>query len=188
MKTAIIVHGWDGSPKEPLFLWLKKELEKRKFKVITPKMPNSGKPKIKPWVNKLKGVVEPNDEIYFIAHSIGCQAVLRYIQSIRNNKKFNLILIAPWMHLDKTTIEEEGEEIKKIAKPWMNTPINYKKILKHLNKKTICIFSNDDPYVPLSEIILFRKKLGAKTILLKNKGHFSPADNIKKLREILKYI
>ena len=185
MKRVFIIHGWGGNPKEPMLDWLKKELKKRKYNVINPKMPLPDVPKIKDWINHLKEVVKnPDKDVYFIGHSIGCQAVLRYLQTI-NKKVGGCVLIAPWMHLDEQTIEEEGEEIKKITKPWMETPIKWKKILNNLNKKTICILSDNDPYVPLSNGDLFRKNLKAKVIIEHNNYHFDPGSNIKKLPSAL---
>ena len=187
MKRVFIVHGWDGNPKEPLIVWLKDELEKRNFNVITPKMPNPSKPKIKPWVIHLNKIVKNSDrDTYFIGHSVGCQAVLRYIESLKNSKKVGgLVLVAPWMHLDEKTIGEEGEEVKKIAKPWMETPIIWKNILSKVNRKSVCIFSDNDPYVPLSDTKLFKKNLKAEIIIEHNKGHFAPDNNCKKLPSAL---
>lgn len=189
MKEAIIVHGWEGSPEEPMHNWLKKEIEKKGYNVSVPKMPNPSAPKIKAWVGHLKKFTKLIDEdAYLIGHSVGSQAVLRYVQTLKTNKKIKgIILIAPWMHLDATTIEEEGEEVRKIAKPWMETPINWKKVKSHC-KNFVCIFSNNDPYVPLSDRRIFKNKLKAKVITLKNRGHFTESDNIKKLPEVLKFI
>ena len=91
------------------------------------------------------------------------------------------------MHLDKKTIEEEGEEVIKIAKPWMETPIDFKKI-KSRCEEVIAIFSDNDPYVPLSNIDIFKKNLNAKILILNKRGHFDPDSNVDKLPEILKFI
>ena len=76
MKQVIIVHRWDGSPNEPMLQWLKNELMKKKVKVTVPAMPNPAVPKIGDWLKKLNEI-KVDEETYFIAHSIGCQAVLR---------------------------------------------------------------------------------------------------------------
>jgi uncharacterized protein len=191
MNKVYIVHGWDGNPEEPMHKWLKEQLEKNGFKVEVPKMPHPDRPEINSWIDKLKEVVKtPDENTYFIGHSVGCQGVLRYLESI-NNKIGGVVLIAPWMHLDKNTIEEEGEEVKEIAKPWMETPINWNKI-KRLTNNFVCIFSDNDPYVPLSEKNIFEKNLDAKIIIEHSKGHFDPSSNIKDnitaLRELLNFV
>jgi hypothetical protein len=190
MKRVFLIHGWDGSPEEPMHKWIRKTLSAKGFEVIFPKMPVPGKPKIEPWIEKIKQVVgklDKND--IFIGHSIGCQAILRYIETLDKSegKIKKIILIAPWMHLDKTTIEEEGEESINISKPWMETSINFDKI-KVRCKKVIAIFSTNDPYVPLSNINLFKKNLNAEIFILKDRGHFDPYHNINKLPELLKFI
>ena len=40
MRIAYIIHGWEGSPKEPMHQWMKNELEKNGFKVIASRMPD----------------------------------------------------------------------------------------------------------------------------------------------------
>ena len=179
MKKVIIIHGWDGSPEEPMHKWLKMKLEEKGFEVIVPLMPNPEEPEIKAWINKIKEILKnPDKETYFIGHSVGCQGVLRYLETLNPDIKIGgAILIAPWMHLDDKTIEEEGEEIVEIAKPWMETPINWKKIKKHSNN-FICIFSDNDPYVPLNNKVLFKKNLSAEIIIENNKSHYDPGSNI----------
>lgn len=188
MKKAYIIHGWDGSSSsEPWFAWLKKELPKKGFEVVAFDMPDTHKPKIKSWINFLiRNVKGLNEKTYFIGHSVGCQAVLRYLESLPANKKIaGCVLVAPWMHLDKNTIEEEGEEVIEIAKPWMETPIDYKKIKNHTNN-FLTIFSDDDPYVPLTNIKLFEKNLSAKSIIIKKQEHFNETKEIKEILEFIK--
>ncbi|MBU3968821.1 DUF1749 domain-containing protein [Patescibacteria group bacterium] len=185
MKNVYIIHGWDGNPKEPMLNWLKKELESRNYNVLAPEMPNPGEPEINAWIKKLNEVVNTNDNNIFIGHSVGCQGVLRYIEQTPEKIKISgILLIAPWMELDEETIKEEGEEVIEIARPWMETPIDFKKI-KSKTKNITAIFSDDDYFVPLSQKDLFEKELDAKIIVEHNMGHFSPADNVDKLDSAL---
>ena len=186
MKRVFLIHGWGGNPKEPWFVWIKKELEKKKFKFIAPKMPNPNYPKIHSWVPYLKkkiGKVDKNT--YLIGHSIGCQTILRYLKTLKNEKIGGCVLVAPWMHLDEKTIEEDGEESKEIARPWVTTSINFNKVKKHSNK-FVAIFSDNDPFVPINNVKIFKNKLNAKIIIEHNKGHFDPSSNVKKLPSALK--
>jgi len=126
MQRVFIIHGWDGSPEEPMHKWLRKELEEKRFKVIVPEMPNSEEPEIKTWTDKLKEIViNPDKNTYFIGHSIGCQAILRYLENLDAKIKIGgAIFIAPWISLNTKIIEEEdGKESVEIAKPWLETPI-----------------------------------------------------------------
>ena len=183
-----LVHGWDGNPEEPMFKWIGDRFIEKGFEFIASKMPNPEEPKINDWLNKLKEVVNEIDgDTIFIGHSVGCQAILRYIETLDNIKIGKLFLIAPWMKLDQTTIEEEGEEVIEIARPWMEIPINFEKVRKACGE-IICFFSDNDVYVPLSEEEFFKENLNAKTMVLSKRGHFDPHSGIKDLPEILEFI
>jgi len=185
MKTVYIIHGWDGSPEEPTFKWLGSQLKEKGYRVIAPNMPNPEKPEIEAWVGKLKKIASPDPDSIFVGYSIGCQAVLRYLETLTEEIKIGgVVLIAPWMRLDEKTIEEEGEEVREIAKPWMETPIDFTKI-KSLTKNITAIFSDNDPYVPLSQKDIFEKELGANIIIEHKKGHFDQSGGVDKLPSAL---
>ena len=126
MKRVFLIHGWSGNPKEPWFVWIKKELEKRNFKVTIPKMPNPDYPKIDVWVNFLKRVIKnPDKNTYLIGHSIGCQTILRYLEKL-NKKIGGCVFVAGFFNLDNLETKKE----QKIARPWLKKNINFYKIKK----------------------------------------------------------
>ena len=180
MTKAIIVHGWDGSPDEPLHQWLKKQLEEKGWEVEVPEMPNPEEPKIEDWVSKLYDY-SIDENTYFIGHSIGCQAIMRYLDRI-DGKLGGLVFIAPWTHL---TGLEEGEQ--EIAAPWLETAIDFDRV-KEKTSKIACIFSDNDPYVPVTEHEVFELMLDAETVVLKKKGHFTQEDNVTELQVVLEKI
>ncbi len=182
MKKVFIIHGWDGYPDEGWFPWLKSELEKRGFEVFLPVMPNSSEPKINEWVLYLKKLVGmPNEEIFFVGHSIGCQTIMRYLETLPKNAKVGgVVFVAGWITLKGLKTKEERE----IAKPWLEKPINYTKV-KEGSKSFIAIMSDNDPFVPLSDSRTFKEKLNAEIIIEKNKGHFSGSDNVNELPIVL---
>ena len=185
MKKVYLVHGWGGGPENEIwFPWLKKELETRGFSVEILKMLNPDYPKIETWVKHLENnVKELDEETYFIGHSIGCQAILRFLEKIPEKIKIGgCIFVAGWFDLLETAYEEEGE--KEIAKPWIETPINLEKVKEHTNN-FLAIFSDDDSCVSVSETELFKEKLNSKIIIKKNQGHF---DEVNEIPEILDFI
>jgi len=185
MKTAYIIHGWDGSPNEPMHKWLKKSLEDLGYMVVAPIMPESEIPRIDSWVGKLKEIVKPDQATISIGHSIGCQAILRYLETLPTTVKIPfVIMIAPWMDLDRQTLKEEGEEAIEIAKPWIETLINFDEVKKRA-ENFVAIFSDNDYCVPLNQKELFKEKLAAKIIIEHNQGHFTAADKVKKLPSAL---
>lgn len=182
-KRVFIVHGWDGYPEEGWFPWLKKELETKDFEVYVPQLPNAESPKIHNWVPKLSEIVgTPNEQTYFVGHSMGCQAIARYLESLPQGIKVGgAVFVAGWF----TLMNLETKEEKEIAKSWLETSIDLEKVKSHFSK-SIAIFSDNDPYVPLDNQDDFRNSFGSKIIIEHQKGHFSgPNDGITQLPVVL---
>jgi hypothetical protein len=185
MRNVYIIHGWDGSPDEPMLQWLKSSLERRGFSVSVPVMPDTEAPEINAWVNKIRDTVILEEDTILIGHSIGCQAILRYLETVDEGIKIaGVVLIAPWMKLDEKTLKEEGEEVIRMTEPWMNNPINFNKVKRHIIK-AVAIFSDNDPYVSLEQKDVFEDKLGAEIIIEHGKGHFDPDSNVRESPSIL---
>lgn len=181
-KRIFIIHGWDGHPDEQWFPWLKKELEQRGFEVYVPQMPKTEEPGIDTWVPYLKELVgQPDQDAYFVGHSIGSQAVFRYLETL-NVKVGGVVSVAGWFTLRPESLE--NADVARIAKPWQRTPIN-KEIIKQNAGKIIAIFSDNDKYVGLDNVAIFKNELGAETIVLHNKGHLGAFDNVPIVPEIL---
>ena len=140
------------------------------YEVIVPAMPYADNPRIETWVNALSQVIQnPDERTYLVGHSIGCQTIMRYMEHLPTDTKIGGILfVAPFFNLPYLETEEE----KRIAAPWLTTPIHYKQIKQH-TKNITALFSDNDPDVPLSDKDLFKKNLGAKIIIEHAKGHFS---------------
>ncbi len=189
-KKNYIVHRWGGSPDEPMYKWLKAELKKNGYEVIVPEMPDSETPHIGAWVSKLEEIAgEPDEETIFVGHSIGCQAILRYLAGLDGNKRVGgVVFIAPWTKLNMEMIEEEGRESVAIAEEWTETPLDFGGAKKHIKGKIAAIFSDNDPFVPISEKEIFAEKLGTEIIVEHGKGHFTADDGVEKLESALNAI
>jgi len=184
-KRVFVVHGWGGFPEEGWFPWLKKELEAKGFEVFVPQMPDTENPKIQKWVPKLAEIVGTADEnTYFVGHSIGCQTILRYLESLPpDNKVGGAIFVAGWFTLMNMKTDKE----KEIAKPWLETTIDFDKVKKHI-EKIFAVFSDNDEDVPQENKKFFEERLKAKTFIEHDKGHFSGGDGIKELPIVLEKI
>lgn len=133
---------------------------------MTPQMPNTDEPEMAAWVNYLSKLVgKPDEDTYFIGHSIGCQTIMRYIEKT-DSLVGGAVFAGGWFTLK----DLEDEEVEEIAKPWLETPIDCEKVRK--NCKITAIFSDNDQFVPVDNSKLFEKNLKAKTIMLKKQGHF----------------
>lgn len=185
-RRIFIIHGWSGSPNNDWVPWARSQLESKEYEVIAPEMPDTDNPRIEPWVNKLKEVVNQSQkEDILIGHSIGCQTILRFLEKLKDDQKINkVIFVAPWFKLKDLSGPAEWE----IAKSWLETPIDFSKVKTKANQ-FISIFSNNDPYVPLEENkILFKDQLNSQILTLNNRGHFTEKDGSRKLPEFLELL
>ncbi len=168
MKRVIFVHRWSGGPLDDWRPWLKSELERRGYEVINPQMPDMDTPMIEKWVGKLREIVgTPDADTYFVGHSIGCQAILRYLETI-DAPVGGAVFVAGWFDLKNL----EDEEVVSIAKPWIETPINASKIEKVLPKSTL-IISKDDPYDCYDLNVKKFTEFGSRVSVLPHAGHIT---------------
>ena len=183
MKKIYLVHCWDRTSSDGWYPWLAERISDKNVDLIRFDMPNTACPKIDEWVETLNSKVDLlNDETYFIGHSIGCQTILRNLETKEITKIGGILFVAPWLDLLPEAIEDEDSY--NTAQPWIKTPIDFEKI-KQFTSNINCIFSNDDYFVSIEQEKEFRNKLNAKTIIVNNKGHISQDDNVYELQEIL---
>lgn len=180
MKRVFIVHRWSGGPNDDWRPWLRSELEKQGFAVFAAHMPDPETPVIEKWVGCLADSVGTSDkDTYFIGHSIGCQTILRYLET-RQETVGGAIFIAGWFNLKNL----EDEETQRIAKSWIETPMNREKIKAVLPKSTL-IISNNDPYDAFEENKRMFTECGSKIIVVPGAGHFTAEDGFREFPLIL---
>jgi len=169
MKRLFIIHGWGDGPREPITIWLEKIGNEIGFETTFLSMPNPAVPTIDAWTKCLEdNVYYVDQETYFVGHSLGCQAILRYLEMNKGSQLGGAILIAPAFIVgDLETTEDED-----IFRPWKDRPIDFTSI-RPMSSNFVTIFSDNDQSVPLDankEII--EKGLGGKIIVEHAKGHF----------------
>ena len=182
IRRIFLIHGWEGRPDNHWFPWLSRALGEYGFSVFVPAMPNTANPKISEWIEHLQHVVvKPDEDTYFVGHSIGCQAILRFLEKLPASQKVGgAVFVGGWF----TLMNLETQEEKDIAKPWLGTLIDFEKVKRH-TKKFIAIFSDDDKSVPLENKGFFEERLGAKTVVEHQKGHFCKSDGVTELPSAL---
>jgi len=180
MKRVFIIHRWSGGPEDDWRLWLKNELQKLGYEVLVPNMPDIDTPVIKKWVGKLSEVVGlPDSKTYFVGHSIGCQAIMRYLETI-DASVGGAVFVAGWFGLKNL----EDKETEEIAEPWIETPINLEKVKSVLPKATL-IISEDDPFDCFEENKTKFAKIVTKSIVVPNAGHFTAEDGFTEFLSVL---
>lgn len=183
MKRVIIIHRWEGGSHDDWRPWLKSELEKLGYEVQVPDMPDTDVPVIEKWVRKLSEVVgTPDADTYFVGHSIGCQTILRYLETI-STPIGGAVFVAGWFNLGNL----EDEEVKEIARPWIETPIDLEKVKAVLPQSKL-IISENDPYGCLEENKQKFAQIMTKVIIVPNAGHFTAEDGFTELPVVIEEI
>jgi predicted alpha/beta hydrolase family esterase len=186
MKKVYLIHGWEGSPTNNWFPYLKAQLKVKGFEVFVPSMPGEENPKRAEWEAVLEKLVpNPDQNTYFVGHSMGCRAILRYLENLPKVKKIGgAVLVAGWVNLPMWEGRTEAET--KVIEDWINPPMNLEKIHSHC-QKFVAIFSDNDIYTPKENIDAY-KELGAEIIIKHAMGHFADDDRVKELPEVLEAI
>ena len=117
---------------------------------------------------------------------MGCQTIARYLESLPKDVKVGGAVFVAGFFKRLTGLEDEPG-IPETASHWLKTPLDLQKVRSHLNK-SIAIFSDNDPYVPLDNQDDFRDKLGSKIIIQHKMGHFNEAAGITQLPIALKSV
>jgi len=139
-------------------------------------MPDTDNPKMEKWVDFLaKTVSKPDQNCYFVGHSLGCITILRYLERLKESQSVGGVIFVAGFSYDLEYLGYKGE-----LSGFFKTEVNWGKIKKHC-KKFIAIHSKDDQWVSFKQSLVFKQKLQAKLILKKNMKHFSGDDGITKL-------
>jgi predicted alpha/beta hydrolase family esterase len=106
---------------------------------------------------------------------------MRYLEKI-DTKVGGALFVAGWFNLKNMETDEE----KSIAKPWIENPIDFKKLKENMGKVTLLI-SDNDPYGCLDENVkIFKEKLKANVIIKHNAEHFNNPKSDFILEEFIK--
>jgi len=176
MKKALILEAWYNKPEDNWYPWLKKELEKKGYKVLVPDLPDqrTDHPSLAKQIKFIDDLKFLDVETVVIGHSLGAVLGMR----LGENHKFKeLITVSGWDFNDLC----EGHKL------FWKTMMDHKKIQKNVGK-IYCIGSDNDPYYTKISFEDTAGRLGGKFIFIKGKGHFVKRDGVTKIPQILKLI
>lgn len=164
MKRVFIIHGYTGYPDTNWFPWLRKELEKLNIRVYILTMPNTKNPQLSEWLPYLQQQVGmPDEDTYFVGHSLGCITILKYIESLPKNVKVGgAILVAGF------TSPIHFNELDN----FFQTPLNDEKINKSV-LKIININSDNDNHVSFKQAEEIKKRFNSELVTVHNGGHLN---------------
>jgi predicted alpha/beta hydrolase family esterase len=181
MKNALILHGTGNNSKGNWFPWLKRELEKKSWKVWVPDLPQADKPNMKRY-NKF--LLKENNwgfnkKSVLIGHSSGAVAILGLLQALPDNIEVDTCIL----------VGSFKNDLNYPALKNFFVPLDFDRIRKK-SRKFIFLHSGDDPYCPLEHAEFLAEKVGGKLIVKKGQGHFNleKGSKFKKLPIILEML
>lgn len=165
MKNFFIIHGSFGNSNEHYFPWLKNQLEKQGEVVCLDFPVGVNYQCYENWsktLDKYKDKI--NCETIFIARSIGPVFSIKYI--IENNLYIDKLISVSGFN--KYSVDA-GDYDKVNASMFVDDL----KLFKNHCNKTVCIISENDPYVKSDALKDFAEQISNITINIKDGGHFN---------------
>ena len=178
MRRLCIIPRWGGGPDHDFYPWLRASLQAEQppvfSPILSPHMPSPGTPTIAAWVERIAEVLNdpPTEQADRLAHtvlmghSVGCQAVLRYLASLPPQVELAAaIYVAGWFSVDRP-----WDSIL----PWMHTPLDFA-AARQRARRHIVLLSDNDPFTAdhQATATLFQERLGATVVLAPGRRHFN---------------
>jgi predicted alpha/beta hydrolase family esterase len=151
MRKALVLEAWYSKPNDNWYPWLKKELERKGYKVFIPDLPtmDTSLPDMKQQLEFLeKNFIFDKDmkDMIVIGHSLGTLLAMRLAEKHSYKK---MILVAGWDFNDLTSEH----------RLFWKTKIDHSKIKKNV-KEIYCISSDNDPFITAITAEDMSKRLG----------------------------
>lgn len=180
MKTAFIIHGFNGDTTSTFGLSLKAFLESNGYNVIMPNFPVKSEASFESWSNVLDNYKDLfNEETIVVAHSIGNPFIIRYLF---NNKLKSNIYISIAGFCDLFTIDGRDD----LNTAFIDFAVNESciKYLKESVPNRFSLYGDKDHIIPINILESFFKKIDSVPVLIKGIGHMGNKDKIKRLPQI----
>jgi len=179
MYDYVIIHGSFGSPFENWSPWLFNILSEKGKQVLAPQLPT-----IEQNYHNWDMVFSVYDQFVgkntsFIAHSLGPAFVLDYLVKHQKQVK-NLYFIAPFYGLIKI---KEFDDVNRTFFIYPDISI-----AKPFFKSAWCLFSDNDPYVPITMSKDIADQLSANTMIIPGGKHINASAGFTEFRELLNVI
>jgi uncharacterized protein len=183
-NNYIVIHGSFGSPFINWFSWLYRELSNDNNKVIAPQFPiGVGMQNYDNWSKLLKyyfdlGLIDENTIL--IGHSIAPIFIIKFLleNRIRANK---LIFVSGFNNL----VVDGGDYDKVNSSFFINNDMSN---IKEYANEVVCIYSDNDPYVPLETLKKFSDEVATKEVLIANGGHLNSESGYDTFEELLNHL
>ncbi|WP_297195549.1 alpha/beta hydrolase [uncultured Campylobacter sp.] len=178
-KELYIIHGFGSDSSSHWFKWLKNELLKKdkdlNVKILD--LPNPFKPNPDEWQKRLKQqIASVNENTYFVAHSLGCIALLEYLSSLNEDAKVGGVLLVGGFSKPLSILPE--------LNPFLKRDVEFTKLTKMI-KNIIVLSAKNDNVVPTELSKDLAHSLNAKFIQPDDGKHFGARKPLRKAPIIL---
>lgn len=164
------------------------ELIKNKYNITIERleMPDWNEPDIEKSIEYLSNQVKQlNKQTYFIGHSVGCQAIIRFLIK-KSEQNYDLqiggcLFVAGWFEVDNPW---------NTLKPWLDiNKIDFNLILNRLNFNKL-ILSDNDPFTTnyFKNKGLWEKRMNSEVVIYPDRKHFNESEELYVFIEIEKMI
>ena len=187
MRYIFINHGYMGSNIENWFPWFKNQVDSEDTLCIIPQYPIDKDRHFYDYWKKVLDVYNGfkyiNSNTIIIGHSSGCAFTIKYL--IENNIKVDKLILVSGFNNYYSSDENDFHNTVNSTFYVSNEEISN---IKELCNEIICIYGDDDPFIPQKVFSNLSTKLDAKSIIIHKGGHLNKDAGYDKFEEILKFI
>lgn len=187
MKYFFINHGYMGSNIENWFPWFKDKIDDDNNQCIIPQYPiEEDKHFYEYWKNVLDVYYDfgyINSDTVMIGHSSGSAFTMKYI--LNKKMKINkLILVSGFNNYYSDDDYDFHNVVNRTFYINNNDIVELKKYVDEI----ICIYGDNDPFIPQDILHDLAVKTNAKEIVIKDGGHLNKGAGYNKFEKILELI
>jgi predicted alpha/beta hydrolase family esterase len=165
LKTAVILHGTEGSSQSSWLPWLKAHLEEQGVEVWVPDLPKPEYPSLQEWsdfvINDCPFVID--DSTALIGHSAGAVAVLIVAQKLTVEVE-RIVSVAAFKSMDHLDFPANDRIF--------DVEFDFEKIKQNC-KNILFVHSDNDPYCPLDHAEYLAEKTAGKLEIIPGQEHFN---------------
>jgi predicted alpha/beta hydrolase family esterase len=172
IERIAIMPRWSGHADSDWYPWFRARLADIPGRVQMLELPNRDAPMIDECVASLRAALGDDAaalrSTVLIGHSVGCQALLRYLASLTDAHvgPVQLVCVAGWWVVDRPW---------PTIRPWIETPLELERVRALTDGRVSVVLSDDDPFTAdwQANAALWRERLGARIIEAPSGRHFN---------------
>lgn len=176
----VLLHGFNGSPDDAFFPWLKRELTRHGVSFVAPQLPNSGNPTEEEQVKYVLQNVQFNEKTVLYGHSLGGVVAMKVLEKLEHP--------IAGVVLSGAFIEPKFKDHPRPFEKTFTWNFDFDKIRQNVGFVRILSDLNDDAVPPEQGKLLHAKIDGRLREMVAQKPHFSGAEEPEILAALLPLI